>query len=192
MPCGHLSPLSGSLWPMRNDGRNKPIPAVTASCAPEAGLDFGQDGWAAAPPTRVHGLERLAWTGIALAALAVLALAAWLQPAGEGLGTHQQLGLPACGWITAANMPCPTCGMTTAFSHAADGNLLASIRAQPMGALLALGTAIVVIVGGWTALAGSTLAPFLTRLFNARVGWVLLGLFIAAWIFKIMDHKEWL
>ena len=151
--------------------------------------DFGSDGRAASAPSRIEAKVRLMWGGIAVAALSLLIVASILKPASEGLGTHQQLGLPQCGWISAANMPCPTCGMTTAFSHAADGNLLGSFRAQPMGALLAIATAIAVVVGGWSALSGSTLGPFLAGLFNARVGWMLLAFFIAAWIWKIMVHK---
>jgi hypothetical protein len=167
---------------MRNDSQ----PVVhTSSGTP----DFGADGWAASAPKRLDVKTRVLCSGIALAALSLLIVAAVLKPAGGGLGTHEQLGLPQCGWIAAANMPCPTCGMTTAFSHAADGNLLASFRAQPMGALLALGTAIAVVAAGWSALTGSTLAVFLVGLFNARVGWLLLGFFIAAWVWKIIDHK---
>ena len=174
--------LAGSLCSMSDDSQ----PVVHS---PSGTPDFGADGWAASAPKRLGANARLICGGIALAALSLLIVAAVLKPASGGLGTHQQLGLPQCGWIAAANMPCPTCGMTTAFSHATDGNLLASFRAQPMGALLALGTAIAVVAAGWSALTGSTLAAFLFGLFNARVGWLLVGFFIAAWIWKIIDHK---
>ena len=126
---------------------------------------------------------------VAFGALGVLIVAAVLRPSDGGFGTHEQLGLPPCGWIVAANLPCPTCGMTTAFSHAANGNLPGSFGAQPFGALLALATAAGVVATGWTALSGSRLAPFLGSLFGRRVGWFLFGMFIAAWIWKIMDHR---
>jgi len=79
--------------------------------------------------------------------------------------------------------------MTTSFSHAADGNLLSAFRAQPMGALLALVTAITVVAAGWSAVSGSRLAPFAVSLFTPRIGWALLVIFIGAWIWKIIDHK---
>ena len=78
---------------------------------------------------------------VALAAAGPLVLAAWLEPAAAGLGTHEQLGLPACGWVAAAGIPCPSCGMTTAFAHAARGDLLGSFLVQPAGAILALAAA---------------------------------------------------
>ena len=80
--------------------------------------------------------------------------------------------------------------MTTAFSHAADGSLVSSFIAQPLGMLLALGCAILVLVGGYSAVTGSMLAPFLADRVGPRIGWVLVGLLIAAWIWKIVDHRE--
>jgi len=121
--------------------------------------------------------------------LGVLIVAWFLTPSSEGLGTHQQLGLSECGWITAVNLPCPSCGMTTAFSHAANGDLLSSFVTQPMGMLLAVGAAVTVVVGTYTAVTGSMLAPFLGGMFNTRVMWVLVMLLMLAWMWKIMDHR---
>lgn len=170
---------------MRNDlTGNIPIPAPISGRA-----DYGADGLSDVGPAVLPMGLRLLWGLAAIAAFSLLLLAAYLRPAGEGLGTHEQLGLPPCGWIMAADMPCPSCGMTTAFSHAADGNLLGSFRAQPMGALLALGTAVIVIAAGWTALSGSRLGPFLFGLMNARIGWAILVFALLAWVWKIIDHK---
>ena len=151
--------------------------------------EFGTDGLVAGDVVGSPTGVRLACSIVALACLSVLMVAAYLRPSEQGLGTHEQLGLPACGWIVAADLPCPTCGMTTAFSHAANGDLYGSIGAQPFGALLAVFTATVVVAAGWTALTGSRLAPFMAGLFGRRIGWFVLGMFIAAWIWKIFDHK---
>lgn len=170
---------------MRNDLTGKiPIPAPVSGRP-----DYGADGLSGDEPAVLPIGMRMLWGMAAIAAFSLLLLAAYLRPAGEGLGTHQQLGLPPCGWIMAADMPCPSCGMTTAFSHAADGNLLGSFRAQPMGALLALVTAVIVIAAGWTALSGSRLGPFLFGLMSARIGWAILVFALLAWIWKIIDHK---
>lgn len=126
---------------------------------------------------------------VSAASLSLLIVAWILRPSPDGLGTHQQLGLPPCGWIVAADMPCPTCGMTTSFSHAANGDLVSSFVAQPFGMLLALSTAVVAVVGGYTALTGSMLAPFLAGMITPRVGWIAVALLIAAWIWKIVDHR---
>ena len=138
---------------------------------------------------RATGSTRLTSAIVAAVAIGVLVVAWMLQPAPGGLGTHRQLGLPACGWIASADLPCPTCGMTTAFSHAARGSLLSSFRTQPLGMILALGTAIVAIAGVWTAGTGSMLAPFLGAMIGPRAGWTIGILLLLAWGWKILDHK---
>jgi hypothetical protein len=147
------------------------------------------EGRSPVAPMRADGSTRLTSAIIALAATGLLVVAWVLQPSADGLGTHRQLGLPACGWIASADLPCPTCGMTTAFSHAAHGDLLSSFRAQPLGMMLALGTAIVAVAGAWTACTSSMLAPFLGAMLGPRLGWTLGILLLVAWGWKILDHK---
>lgn len=125
------------------------------------------------------------WVG----ATALLGLASWLTPSSTGMGTHTQLNLPQCGWIMAFDLPCPTCGMTTAFAHAAHGNLAASFIAQPMGCLLAIATAMAWIVSLYVLCTGSRVASVLGRLWGVRAGWIVGGLFAAAWAYKILSHK---
>ena len=150
--------------------------------------------WAAAGRSPVNAAvapssTRILSAVLAAGCLAVLIVAWLLNPSSEGLGTHQQLGMPECGWITAADMPCPSCGMTTAFSHAAHGDLLGSFLAQPMGMLLAVGAAVTVVVGTYTAVTGSMLAPFLGGMFTTRVAWILVAFGFLAWVWKIIDHR---
>jgi hypothetical protein len=142
--------------------------------------------------TTISRRGRVLAAAAGVAALGVLALAAWMEPASSGLGTHRQLGLPECSWITMMNTPCPTCGMTTAFAHAADGHLLAAFHAQPLGALLALATAMTAILGGYIALSGSRIAIALARLWGRRSGWLLAALVVAAWLYKIAAHRGWI
>jgi len=129
---------------------------------------------------------------IALGGLAVLSLAAWLKPADEGLGTHESLGLPSCGWIMLMDTPCPTCGMTTAFAHAADGRLLTAMATQPLGAMLALATAMTVMIAGYIAATGSRVGHLLAGLLNKRTMWLGLGMLLAAWLFKVASYRGWL
>lgn len=67
----------------------------------------------------------------------VLATARWLEPDPSGFGTHAQLGLRPCGFLTLTGQRCPTCGMTTAFAWVARGRFDRAIEANPAGALLA-------------------------------------------------------
>jgi hypothetical protein len=83
-------------------------------------------------------LYAAAVTGIALA---VLSAAFGIQPNGAHMGTHRQLGLPACGFATMTRLPCPTCGMTTAYAYTVRGRFTDALRAQLAGFVLALATA---------------------------------------------------
>jgi hypothetical protein len=116
-------------------------------------------------------------------------VAVWLDPSPTGVGTHQALGLPPCGWVVQMNMPCPACGMTTAFSHAAHGHVFSSIAVQPMGALLALGVASTFVVAVYVAATGSRVGHALVGRFSAR--WLLAAgvLGLAAWGYKILLHR---
>jgi len=78
--------------------------------------------------------------------VALLVTAAWLRPSSAGLGTHQQLGLPPCTVLDWFGIRCPSCGMTTSWAHMVRGHLLAALRANAGGALLAVAAA---GVGPW-------------------------------------------
>jgi hypothetical protein len=142
-----------------------------------------------APVTAVPEV-RLGLGGRALAALVaagclgLLLVASRLDPSPAGHGTHTQLGLPACGWAMALGRPCPTCGMTTAFAWAVRGRLVASFLAQPMGMLLALGTAAGFWAGLYISCTGSQLGAVFGRMVTPRVLWILAALAGAAWAYK--------
>jgi hypothetical protein len=122
---------------------------------------------------------------VASGCLGVLLIAAWLRPDPRGLGTHQQLGLAACAFQERTGLPCPSCGFTTAFSYFAHGRLLASFAAQPMGALLALATAVSVWVGFYIAISGRPVHRLL-RLVPSRYYLLpLLTFALLAWGWKV-------
>lgn len=127
------------------------------------------------------------WAGaIACGCLVVLGIASWLQPSPAGHGTHTQIGLPACGWAGLFGSPCPTCGMTTAFAHAAEGRPVEAFVAQPFGALLALSTAAALWMALHVAVTGSHLGRVGARLLRPRALWWIAGGAAASWIYKMM------
>ncbi|MBL8745236.1 MAG: DUF2752 domain-containing protein [Phycisphaerae bacterium] len=140
------------------------------------------------PPTL---LDRTIASFVAGALLALLSVAAWLTPSPRGYGTHEQLalrsggGLQTCTWVALTGKPCPTCGMTTAFAHAANGDFIAAAKAQPMGTILAIASA----TGFWFALhvavAGSNAGMILSGWLGKRALWASLALLAASWVYKI-------
>lgn len=136
---------------------------------------------------RTEIARRLTALVVAGAAFGLLLVAVLIAPSGDGHGTHTQLGLPSCGWVVAFDTPCPTCGMTTSYSHAVRGDLLGALRTQPMGSLLAMLTASVVVAGLHVAITGCVLGRFVNRLLTGRTLWIALGLTLAAWVYKILS-----
>jgi len=115
--------------------------------------------------------------------LALLLIAARLAPNANGIGTHTQLGLTPCGFEAATALPCATCGMTTAFAHAANGQLLRSFVTQPAGMVLAVLTAMAVLVSGWALIRGVSLLPWVQSMWRPRVVVTLIALLLGAWMY---------
>jgi hypothetical protein len=138
----------------------------------------------AAPRPRA---TRLAASLTLIGCASVLAIAAYLEPDPRGFGTHEQLlSSGPCGMLVLTGLPCPTCGMTTAFAYTVRGQWLQAMWAQPTGFLLALGTiallgisAWTIVRGRWPQLTGWWLTPY--RLFMT-----LLILLLGGWAFKIV------
>jgi hypothetical protein len=151
-------------------------PPMLISCAP----------WAAQRAPRAAA--RLIAAAVFVPAVAILLIAWTLTPESQGLGTHQQLGLPPCGFRIATGLPCATCGMTTAFTYAAHGHLLSSLITQPAGAALALITAMAALLSGWALLTGASLAPLGRMIARPSVVLVVGVLLLLAWIYTIAIH----
>ena len=83
--------------------------------------------------------------------LLLLGVACWLDPDSRGFGTHQQLGLPPCTFSSVFGIRCPSCGMTTSWSHALRGELVMAARSNVGGLLLAL---LSVLSGPWLLVSG--------------------------------------
>jgi hypothetical protein len=95
--------------------------------------------------------QRLLLTGIGAVLVVLLGTAASLTPSIRGYGTHRQLGLPACTLVQWYGVRCPSCGMTTSWSHMMRGQVLSALRANTGGALLAL---VAVVCGPWMLASG--------------------------------------
>ena len=135
--------------------------------------------------------SRLTAAVIFAVSVAVLGVAFWLTPNPNGFGTHQALGLPPCGLLRSTGIPCATCGMTTSFSYAAHGDLVASFINQPAGAILALLTAMAAVVSGYALVTGMSLAPIGAVIFRPRVIVLAGAVVLIAWAYKIVIVTGW-
>lgn len=65
-------------------------------------------------------------------------LATTVAPDPRGFGTHQQFNLPPCTFQSQFHLPCPACGMTTAFSHFVRGHWLQALQSSTTAFVLAI------------------------------------------------------
>ena len=152
-----------------------PSPAVRASTSAPSGKTA----------RRLSREERLGAAGGGLGLLALLGVARWLEPDPAGVGTHTQLGLPPTFVMDRLGTPCPLCGMTTAWAHTMEANLLAAVLTQPAGALLALLAMLAVPVLFGLALTGWRPAWFGAPgvwTWTLRLG---VGVLAAGWLYKL-------
>lgn len=122
---------------------------------------------------------------VLLAVVAVLlGVALRLDPSPEGVGTHRQLGLAPCGFLAATSLPCATCGMTTAYTHAVHGHILTALTTQPGGMVMAVMTAAAGILSLYTLAMGLSLGPVARWLWQPALFWLFAGLMITSWVYK--------
>lgn len=118
--------------------------------------------------------------------VAVLGVAARLTPSPRGYGTHTQLGLAPCGMLITTGLPCPTCGMTTAFSYTMRGDFLHAFLAQPGGLLLALIAIATVFISAWMLITGRQPTRLMLWLTPFRLSAILLLILVGGWAFCLI------
>lgn len=123
---------------------------------------------------------------VALVGLGPLLVGAGLTPSADGHGTHTQMGLPSCGWVMAFDKPCPTCGMTTAVTHTAHGDLVGGFLAQPAGFAFALLASVAFWCGLHGLVSGAGTVKMAGDLFKGRTWWIIGGILLAAWAYKLV------
>lgn len=128
---------------------------------------------------------RAIWGFVAAVCAAVLGVARYLPPDERGFGTHQQLGMPPCSFVLTTGLPCPTCGMTTAFSMIMHGRPWAGVMAQPAGALLCVAAVGLLGFSVYAAVTGRIVSINWERVGPVRIALGTTLLFMLAWGFKL-------
>lgn len=130
---------------------------------------------------------RTRWIGALIAAACgtVLGFGAYLSPSESGVGTHRGLGLPPCGFLLMSGLPCPTCGMTSAFSWMMHGHPARAFVSQPVGALMSLAAMAALVIGVWMAAGGRRLEIDWYRVSPSALVMGLATIFFVGWGVKI-------
>lgn len=92
---------------------------------------------------------------LACVLLALIVISMVLRPDPTGLGTHQQLGLPACTSVQLLGMRCPACGMTTSWAWMARGRIDRGLESSVGGVMLFVVTAVSIPWICWIVYRGS-------------------------------------
>lgn len=126
-------------------------------------------------------------------ALATIVTGAWfvvvlslVHPDQRGFGTHEQLGMAACGWPMTSGVPCPTCGVTTAATWLVHLRPDKAIATHPFGALFA-GFGLYLI--GFALSSLLRRRPFIERLALLPYGTILVvgvALLLGSWWYKYL------
>jgi hypothetical protein len=135
---------------------------------------------------RARVRERLCWIALACANAGVLAIARRVTPDASGLGTHVQLGLPPCGFLAATGLPCPACGLTTAFAHMIRLNLLDAAHVHPVGVALFMVMVVSVLACGMAAARAWPLEDTLKRLRLGRVAAIICLAAVLSWFARLL------
>ncbi|MBA4191699.1 MAG: hypothetical protein C0467_27280 [Planctomycetaceae bacterium] len=138
---------------------------------------------------RTGKVIRIGLLVVAAGLVCVFAAAFWINPyAPDGtprtMATHTQLGMPPCNFVVMTSKPCPACGMTTSFALLVRGDVLASMRANWAGTIIAVLWAFTLVWAVASGIAGRTL--FIPRgrgelVLTLTVG-VVLALVLMRWV----------
>lgn len=134
----------------------------------------------------MNRVGRVLFALTAVAIIAVLGIARWVEPDERGFGTHEQLGLPPCSFRALTGVPCPSCGMTTSFAYVMRGRLIRATVANPGGCLLALGAVALIPWCLASAVSGRALGIRAPERATLIAVLAVFGLSIAGWIVRFL------
>lgn len=136
-----------------------------------------------APDHRRSGDRFEAFIVVFLAA--VILVVAWLlSPDPDGYGTHRKLLVLPCIFRTITGLPCPFCGMTTAFTFMARLQVAQAFDAHVLGPLVYLLTWAAGLRGVYALARGLPLVPaWMGGLRGTTVFLIVVG---AGWIINII------
>ncbi|MFH1304035.1 MAG: DUF2752 domain-containing protein [Planctomycetota bacterium] len=137
------------------------------------------------PGTPIGWKIRLLLIGWSLFLIAGFGVAVQTKPDPRGFGTHQRLGFSPCVIRNQLSIPCPSCGMTTSFSHFVRGQIRQSAQANTAGLVLAM-VCLVMIPWSWISVYRKRL--WLVSHPENCLLWLMCGLVsitVMEWVFRL-------
>ena len=135
--------------------------------------------------------DQAKYIALGLASGVILIVARLLQPSSRGVGTHEQLGLPPCAFLHLTGIPCPSCGLTTSFAHAARLDFYEAFIVQPFGLILFCLTALSVPLSFYLIYSRVPWAKLICSAKSNLALYALIALYLLSWLYKIVAMK-WL
>jgi hypothetical protein len=121
---------------------------------------------------------------------AILIVARSLRPSSRGVGTHEQLGLPPCIFLHYTGIPCPGCGLTTSFAHAARLHFYDAFITQPFGLILFCLTALSIPLSFYLIYSRVSWARLFYSVRFDRTMYIMIILYLLGWLYKIAAMKS--
>ncbi len=128
--------------------------------------------------------ERREAVGAIFGAGAILVVAKLLNPDPSGAGTHEHLLLLPCIFKMLTGLPCPFCGMTTAFAYMADGAVGPAFTAHILGPVAYLVTW-AILVAGLIGVARDR-RPLPQWMFSQWAGRAMLLILLSGWVVNLI------
>jgi len=130
--------------------------------------------------------EKLIQFIILAGCISAILIGAWLKPDPSGLGTHTALGFPPCGFYTITGIPCPTCGVTTSFAHAAHLQLKESFLVQPVGFLAFISVCLGGLAVTGALVTGKSLFKLKLKVNGYKIALLIVAVALLSWCYKII------
>jgi hypothetical protein len=129
--------------------------------------------------------DRVAYLAVISISAITIGISRLLEPAPPGLGTHEQLGLPPCPFFHFTGIPCPGCGLTTSFAHAARLNIYEAFVTQPFGVILFFIIILSIPLSLILFRRRINISHVLQRI-SAKITYSFIVLCLISWIYKII------
>ncbi len=128
--------------------------------------------------------ERREAVGAIFGASTILVVAKLLSPDPSGYGTHEHLFLLPCMFKMLTGLPCPFCGMTTAFAYLAEGAVGPALVAHILGPVAYLATW-AILVAGIIGVARDR-RPLPQWMFSQWAGRTMLLILLGGWVVNLV------